>query len=116
LIEAKPKLFETIVLYHPEVEPSALDERVKKVGEVVGQHGGTMLSAHRWKKRRLAYAVKKQEEGSYVVYRFTSDKRVLPDLDYMLRYDESCLRYLILDVAKYPGMLRGKQRAGEEQD
>ncbi len=108
------KLYETIALYHPELEDSSLEERSQKVKDVVGEHSGHMISVHRWKKRRLAYPVKKQVEGLYIVYRFASDKRLLSDLDYLLRYDEHCLRYLILDVARCPGMARGKERKEDQ--
>jgi small subunit ribosomal protein S6 len=114
LAETGAKLYETIALFTPELDDEAMGERVKRMESVIGEHGGKMTSANRWKKRRLAFPVKKHEEGLYVVLRFVADKALLPDLDYLLRYDEQCLRYMVLDVARYPGMVRTKAK-GEEK-
>jgi small subunit ribosomal protein S6 len=115
LAEEKLKLYEMIVLYHPELTDEGLGERVAKFEGVVSEHAGRMASVNRWKKRRLAYPVKKHTEGFYIVFRFAADKKALPDLDYILRYDDRCLRYLILDVAQFPGMLRTAKRKREEK-
>ena len=115
MAEEKLKLYETIALYHPELNDEGLGERVTKIEGIVSEHGGHMASVNRWKKRRLAYPVKKNTEGFYVVYRFAAEKKALPDLDYLLRYDDRCLRYLILDVAQYPGMLRTAKKKGEDK-
>jgi len=110
LAETKAKLYEAIALYHPDLEEETIKERAERVEQVVREHAGNLVSTNIWKKRKLAYPIKKQAEGNYVVYRFTGDRRLLPDLDYILRYDEECLRYLIIDVGRYPGMTRGTQR------
>ena len=115
MAETKVKLYEAIALYHPDLEEATLKERAERVEQVVREHAGNLVSTNIWKKRKLAYPVKKQEEGNYVVYRFTSDRRLLPDLDYIMRYDEDCMRYLILDVEQYPGMMRGAQKTEESQ-
>lgn len=104
--EEKTKLYETMVLFVPDLEEQELDAQVKKTEDVVAGHGGRVLNVHRWKKRKLAYPVNEFEEGFYVVYRFAASRHLLSDLDYVLRYNERCLRYLILDLQAHPGMLR----------
>jgi small subunit ribosomal protein S6 len=113
LAETGPKLYETIALFNPDLEED-FGEHVARMESLVGEHGGKVVSLNRWKKRRLAFPVKRCEEGLYAVMRFIADKALLADLDYVLRYDEQCLRYLILDVARYPGMMRAKVK-GEEK-
>jgi small subunit ribosomal protein S6 len=114
LAETGAKLYETIALFNPDLEEEAFSEHVKRMESMVTEHGGTVVSVNRWKKRRLAFPIKSHEEGLYAVMRFIADKGLLSDLDYVLRYDERCLRYLILDVSKYPGMVRAKAK-GEEK-
>ncbi len=113
MAEEKLKLYETIALYHPELSEEGLDERAAKVGSIVSEHGGKVSSINKWKKRRLAYPVKKQAEGYFIVIRFTADKKALPDLDYVMRYDDRCLRYLTLDITNFPGMLRTSKKKVE---
>ncbi len=114
MAETEAKLYETIALFNPDLDEEAFDEHVKRMESMVTEHGGKVISLNRWKKRRLAFPVKKHEEGLYAVMRFVAGKSLLSDLDYVLRYDEQCLRYLILDVAKYPGMVRAKAKGVEK--
>lgn len=115
MAETKVKLYEAIALYHPDMEEAVLKERADRIEQVVREHAGNVVSTNMWKKRKLAYPIKKLEDGNYIVYRFTGDRRLLPDLDYIMRYDEQCLRYLILDVGQYPGMTRGAKKTEASQ-
>lgn len=102
----KTKLYEMMLLFRPDLEEQELDSEIKKVEDIITSHGGSVLNLHRWKKRKLAYPVKGFNEGLYVVCRSSASKRVLGEIDYVLRYNERCLRYLLLDLQKHPGMLR----------
>lgn len=102
------------MLFSPELEEQQLDSQVRKITEVISAHGGKVLNIHRWKKRKLAYPLKKFDEGQYVVCNFAAPRRILSELDYILRYDEQCLRYLILNVDQHPGLKRRKSE-GEAQ-
>jgi small subunit ribosomal protein S6 len=101
------KEYECCALYRPDLEPEQLDAQVAAVSDILTNHGAQILRVDRWNKRYLAYAVKKYTEGFYVIYRWLSSKDVLGGLDYLLRYDDNCLRHMVLD---YTEIERKKRR------
>jgi small subunit ribosomal protein S6 len=46
--------------------------------------------------RRLAYPIKKENEGHYIVINGRFGKDVLPELENMLKLEERLLRYMII--------------------
>ena len=93
----KVKEYECCALFRGDLEPDVLDAQVKAVEELLLSRGGQIARIDRWNKRFLAYPIKSQTEGFYVFYRWMGTKELLPDLDYLLKYNENCLRHLVLD-------------------
>lgn len=72
---------------------------------VVGQftkHGAKVLSSRRWDERRLAYPIKGQLRGTYLLVYFAADTQALTGIRRDLQFNESLLRYLLLECAEVP--------------
>lgn len=72
---------------------------------VVGQftkHGAKVLSARRWEERRLAYPIKGQHRGTYLLVYFGADTQTVAGIRRDLQFNESLLRYLLLECAEVP--------------
>lgn len=96
----KTKDYECCALFQPELEGEQLDAEVAAVEELIKGHGGEMQRTDRWAKRFLAYPIKEHKEGFYVIFRWFSSREVLHDLDYHLKYNDNCLRHLVLDYTE----------------
>lgn len=73
------------------------DSVVSKVEKLLKDASAGDLKVNKLGKKVLAYPVKKQAEGEYVVFNFESDGAVLKDLHELLRLEqETILRYLVL--------------------
>jgi len=93
----KIREYECCALFQPELEAEALDSEVEAVSTLIKERGGEVARVDRWTKRFLAYPIKDHTEGYYVIYRWFSGTEVLPDLNYHLKYNDNCLRHLVLD-------------------
>jgi small subunit ribosomal protein S6 len=96
----KIKEYECCALFKPDLEPDQLDAEIDAVSKLLTEQGGHVARVDRWNKRFLAYPIKNYREGYYVIYRWFSSKDVLPDLNYMLKFSDNCLRYLVLDYTE----------------
>ena len=67
-----------------------------KVRGVIEAGGGTLLKVDNWGKRKLAYEVKHQKEGSYVLQDFQLEPDRIPELEAGLKITEEVLRHLIV--------------------
>ena len=92
--------YECCALYRPDVEAEALDAAVEAVRAFITSHGGEVQRVDRWNKRLLAYPIKRYTDGFYVVYRFHAEPAMISQLDYQLRYNDSVLRYMVLDYTE----------------
>ncbi len=109
--KSRKHLYEVTALFTPEISEEEADREIHLIRESIEKGGGTVLSQSRWRKRKLAYPIKKFSEGFYLVLDFTASVDLLPDLSYELKYNEKCLRFLIIQVEKHKGML-GKATRG----
>jgi small subunit ribosomal protein S6 len=77
-------------------------------GQLLNRKGRTAALDGEWKPRKLAYAIKGQTEGYYVVLRFSGEPLTPEELERAWRLDESVLRYLVLRAEEI-------QQAGEPE-
>ncbi len=67
-----------------------------KVNDQITKLGGTVTETNQWGKRRLAYPIKKQAEGNYVLEKVQIKQTALKELDASLKMSEDVLRYLFV--------------------
>ena len=67
-----------------------------KVNDQITKLGGTITETNQWGKRRLAYPIKKQAEGNYVLEKVQIKQTALKELDANLKMSEDILRYLFV--------------------
>ena len=61
------------------------------------KHGGKVLSGRRWDERRLAYSIRGQQRGTYLLVYFSANTQVLTAIRRDLQFNESLLRFLLVD-------------------
>jgi PTH1 family peptidyl-tRNA hydrolase len=85
------------LLDNSRVKPEAA-ESTGAVTELLKKHGAEVVKIDRWDERKLAYEVKKQKRGTFVLSHFEADPAVMPELRHDVNLNESVLRALILRV------------------
>jgi small subunit ribosomal protein S6 len=72
------------------------------VSEIFAKSGAEIVSARRWDERRLAYPIKGQTRGTYLLVYFNGDSRVNTQLRRDLEFSELVLRHLITSCEQVP--------------
>ena len=82
------------------VRPDLTDEEITPITDryklVIEEQGGVVEEVNRWEKRRLAYEVKGQNEGIYVLMTFNAEARAASELDRQLKISDDSLRHIIV--------------------
>lgn len=86
--------YEIAVLYHPDLEVD-LTKAEEKVTKLFTSNGGKVVATDNWGKRKLAYAIKKQEHAVYVFYTVELPGEALQKLESTLNITDEVIRYLI---------------------
>jgi len=85
-----------MVVLSGDVEAEQVPERMDGLRSLVSENGGTVTEVIDWGRRRLAYPIRKNFEGHYVITEFTSDGVGNKEVERTLGIDESVLRHLII--------------------
>lgn len=99
-MEIKFKEYEAMIILEPDTPEETVAETCAKVEEFIAQYDGRLHRTDKWAKRYLAYPIKNIKEGLYIIFRFSSPKDVVADLQYMFRYHERILRHIIIDYTE----------------
>lgn len=90
--------YELVFIVRPDLDDNAFKEVVEKVKGWITESGGSIAKADIWGKRKLAYAVRKQTEGQYVLLKIQMDPAFSITLERNLRFHEPVIRFLISSV------------------
>lgn len=80
---------------------SRLDEESQtkintRVQETIAKIGGKLESSETLGRKRLAYPIKKQNDGVYMLTHFEADSRSLKELNRVMNITEGLLRHLVV--------------------
>jgi small subunit ribosomal protein S6 len=80
------------------VRPDLTEEDVDKLISTLQTHasnaGATVLNAEKMGKRRLAYDVKKFQDGMYVLFTLHADGKAIHELERRLRVTEPVIKFI----------------------
>ena len=94
--------YEVLYIVKADLEDDKVQDVVKRVNTLIERSGGGAEQTSLWGKRKLAYEVKHQKEGSYVLQDFKITPDRIPELEAALKITEEVLRHLIVRKPEKP--------------
>lgn len=102
----KPEKPEQLILHPYEsitiLKPTLTDEEVaaviEKIKVIIEEAGGEIVSSDNWGKRKLAYEVKKERRGIYIVQHFKAKGSTIIALEQYYRFSESIIKYMTIRI------------------
>ncbi len=88
--------YEMAVVLRPDLDEETKAAESQKVLDLITRFGGTIEKIDDWGKRRLAYEIKKVNEGFFSFISFDAEPSVPAELESRMRIMENVLRYLII--------------------
>ncbi len=88
--------YELVFILNAKLTEDDFSRVLGKVNDLITKLGGTVTETNQWGKRRLAYPIKKQAEGNYVLEKVQIKQTALKELDANLKLSEDVLRYLFI--------------------
>ncbi len=90
------RTYELMVILDPTIEERSVGTSMEKILKQVTADGGSVENIDVWGKRHLAYEIKKNTEGIYVVVNMTTTPTMAQEIDRQLGLNESVLRTKLL--------------------
>ena len=90
--------YEVVFIVNPDLDEAATTGVVDKVKGWITDGGGSVTKVDLWGKRRMAYMIRKQREGQYVLVEAGFAPSFAAELERNLRFLEPVMRFLITTV------------------
>ena len=91
--------YETTVIIQPEISDEGSQAIREKLDGSLEKYGAVRLLWSDLGKRKLAYEIRKFHKGHYYVLHYLDQGRVIPELERLMRIDESVLRFMTVRVS-----------------
>jgi small subunit ribosomal protein S6 len=90
--------YELVCIVQPDLDETAFNETVDRLKGWVTEAGGDISKVDIWGKRRLAYLIRKQREGHYVLLNLSLPAEATNDLERNIRFLEPVMRHMLTAV------------------
>ena len=100
--------YETGFVLSPTLSEEETAQFVQQMAEVVAQKKGRMVKQDVWGKRRLAFPIKRFQEGVYVFFTYEGAGDVSAELERRFKQTDSVIRFMT--ILRDPRDLIGRKR------
>ncbi len=87
--------YEIIFIVKP-LEEEAVNAVVEKFTKLITGNGGTIDKEDRWGKKRLAYEIKDESEGYYVLLNVSCESACVAECDRVMKITDELLKHMIV--------------------
>jgi small subunit ribosomal protein S6 len=83
-------------------EPDSTDDHIEKlnnaISELIETQGGSVVKVEDMGRRRMAYKIKKNTEGRYVLFEIEGSGKEIAELERRMRVNDTIFRYITVRV------------------
>lgn len=90
--------YELIYILQADLDEATLDAAVETIDTLIKNNQGEIAKTERWGKRKLAYPIRKTNEGYYVLVNFEYPPEEVSTLKRTMGFNEQILRYSVVRV------------------
>ena len=87
--------YESVIIVNPNLEEESVKNLIKKFSDLINTDG-TVASVEEMGKRKLAYEIKKQKEGFYIVFKFEAKPELISELERNYRITDEVMKFIVI--------------------
>src|SRR5689334_20251238 len=111
--------YENIFIARQDISTAQVEALADTFANLVAENGGKVEKREYWGLRNLAYRVKKNRKGHYVLFNLDAPPAAVSELERNMRINEDVLRYLTVRVdalEEGPSVVMQNRGRGEERE
>jgi small subunit ribosomal protein S6 len=89
-------LYESVFIARQDLTPAQVETLSGTVAELITKEGGKVTKTEQWGLKTLAYRIKKNKKGHYVLMNIDSPAAAIAEMERTMRINEDVLRYLTI--------------------
>lgn len=87
--------YETVFIINPNVEEAGVKELIEKFSNIIN-NDGKVEEVQEMGKRKLAYEIKKNSEGIYVLINFEANPDLIKELERNYRITDNVIKFIVV--------------------
>lgn len=91
-------VYETVFILRQDLSESQVKEATEKYSSILENNGGKILKTEQWGLRTLAYRIRKNRRGHYILIESEAPGEAVIELERLMRLDEDILRSMTLKL------------------
>jgi len=88
------RFYEVMYIVRPDLEDADVDKLIEGFEQTVKNGGGNVRSTEKWGRRKLAYTVRKFNDGNYILMTIDADGKLVAELERRLRVTEQVIKFI----------------------
>ena len=114
------RLYESVLIARQDISAAQVETHVDEFVKIIENGGGSIKKREYWGLRSLAYRIKKNRKGHYVLLNLETDSASLNEFERIMGLNEDILRFMTIrieEVDEEPSiMMQVKSERGERGD
>jgi len=91
--------YEQVYILRPSLSEDQITAIIENTNQLILDDNGAVIYQNKWGMRKLAYPIKKEAQGYYVLCDFASTPGVVSEIERKFRIDDSVLKYLTIKIS-----------------
>ena len=87
--------YESIIIFNPNLDDAGLKALEDKFTGLINENG-KVESVENMGKKRLAYEIKKQKEGTYILFNFEAKPDSIKELERVYRITDDIMKFIVV--------------------
>ena len=93
--------YESVLIARQDLGASQVSSLVDSLKQVVAEQGGEVVRVDNWGLKNLAYRIKKNRKGHYVLLNISSPAQAVAEYERVMRVNEDIIRYMTIKVEEF---------------
>ena len=109
------RVYEELFIVRPDATDEEIDPLVEQLTNTIASAGGNVDKTEKWGVRKLAYRVKKHNEGNYVLVHFNAEPEAVKEVERRLRVSDLVLKFITVRIDQKMKKIDKRRKAREKR-
>lgn len=91
--------YESVIIIQPSLDEQAVKALIKKFSDLI-ERNGKIENVEEMGKKKLAYEIKKQKEGYYVLFNFEAEPSSIAELERNYKITDEVIKFIVVKKEK----------------
>ena len=92
------RLYECVIIGRQDVSSGHVEDLVNEFCSIIEKDGGSVKKREYWGLRSLAYRIKKNRKGHYILLNFETSPKTLKEFERVMGLNEDILRFMTISI------------------